>query len=112
MLADASVSFSICFWCLKEPYHLDGSFEYPQHMFWLRNKKKIYFCTHSYTPVAPLNVKNLIKHSKCENFFPHYVKGPINVNTFNRKCETNIPSCDGKCENILSFIQENSDKHL
>ena len=27
------------FWCSKEPSHLDGSFEYPQHMFWLRNKK-------------------------------------------------------------------------
>ena len=25
------------FGCSKEPYHQDGSFEYPQHMFWLRN---------------------------------------------------------------------------
>ena len=24
--------------CLKEPSHCGGSFEYPQHMFWLRNK--------------------------------------------------------------------------
>ena len=23
--------------CSKEPSHWDGSFEYPQHMFWLRN---------------------------------------------------------------------------
>ena len=30
----------MCFWCSKEPSHRDGSFEYPQHMFWLRNKKK------------------------------------------------------------------------
>ena len=29
----------MCFGCLKEPSHWDGSFEYPQHMFWLRNKK-------------------------------------------------------------------------
>ena len=29
----------MCFVCLKEPSHGDGSFEYPQHMFWLRNKK-------------------------------------------------------------------------
>ena len=29
----------ICFGCTKEPSHRDGSFEYPQHMFWLRNKK-------------------------------------------------------------------------
>ena len=27
------------FGCLKEPSHRDGSFEYPQCMFWLRNKK-------------------------------------------------------------------------
>ena len=29
----------MCFGCSKEPSHWDGSFEYPQHMFWLRNKK-------------------------------------------------------------------------
>ena len=29
----------ICFGCTKELSHRDGSFEYPQHMFWLRNKK-------------------------------------------------------------------------
>ena len=33
------VSFYIFFGCSKEPSHLDGSFEYPQHMFWLRIKK-------------------------------------------------------------------------
>ena len=34
-----SISLNMCFWCSKEPSHRDGSFEYPQHMFWLRNKK-------------------------------------------------------------------------
>ena len=29
----------MCFGCSKEPSHRDGSFEYPQQMFWLRNKK-------------------------------------------------------------------------
>ena len=29
----------MCFGCSKEPSHRDGSFEYPLHMFWLRNKK-------------------------------------------------------------------------
>ena len=29
----------MCFGHLKEPSRRDGSFEYPQHMFWLRNKK-------------------------------------------------------------------------
>ena len=34
-----TISFNICFWYLKEPSHWDGSFDYPQHMFWMRNKK-------------------------------------------------------------------------
>ena len=29
----------MCFGCSKEPSHQDGSFEFFQHMFWLRNKK-------------------------------------------------------------------------
>ena len=29
----------MCFGCSKELSHWDDSFEYPQHMFWLRNKK-------------------------------------------------------------------------
>ena len=33
------ISFNICFGCSKESSHWDGAFEYPQHMFWLRNKK-------------------------------------------------------------------------
>ena len=41
-----SISLNLCFVCLKELSHLDDSFEYPQHRFWLRNKKKS--VTHSY----------------------------------------------------------------
>ena len=37
--------FNMCFGCSKEPSHRDGSFEYPQHMFWLRNKKIIFSYT-------------------------------------------------------------------
>ena len=33
------ITLSICFGCSKEASH--GSFEYPQHMFWLRNKNSI-----------------------------------------------------------------------
>ena len=29
----------MCFGCSKEPSHWDGSFEYPQHMFWMINKE-------------------------------------------------------------------------
>ena len=32
-------NLNICFGCSKEPFHWDCSFEYPQHRFWLRNKK-------------------------------------------------------------------------
>ena len=39
------IILSICFGCSKEPSHWDGSFEHPQHMFWLRNKKIIFCCT-------------------------------------------------------------------
>ena len=34
-----SISLNMCFGFSKEPSHRDGSFEYPQHMFWLRIKK-------------------------------------------------------------------------
>ena len=34
-----TISHNICFGCSKEPSHRDGSFEYPQHIFWLRNKE-------------------------------------------------------------------------
>ena len=34
-----SISLNMCFGCSKELSQSDGSFEYPQHMFWLRNKK-------------------------------------------------------------------------
>ena len=37
------ISFNICFGCSKEPSQWDGSFEYSQHMFWLRNKKIIFW---------------------------------------------------------------------
>ena len=33
------ISLNMCFGCSKEPSNLYGSFEYPQHTFWLRNKK-------------------------------------------------------------------------
>ena len=29
----------MCFGCSKEPSHRDGSFDYPQHMFQIRNKE-------------------------------------------------------------------------
>ena len=51
------IIFNMCFGCSKEPSHWDGSFEYPQRMFWLRNKK-INFLLHT------LNDPLLIENSK------------------------------------------------
>ena len=34
-----SINKNMCFGCSKEPSRRDSSFEYPQHTFWLRNKK-------------------------------------------------------------------------
>ena len=36
------ISLSIMFWVLKKTVSLRRLFEYPQHMFWLRNKKNIF----------------------------------------------------------------------
>ena len=36
------ISLIICFGCSKEPSHWDGSFEYQQHILWLRNKKNTF----------------------------------------------------------------------
>ena len=36
------ISFNISFGCSKEPSHHNRSFEYQQHMFWLRNKKIVF----------------------------------------------------------------------
>ena len=36
------ITFHICFGCSKEPSQRDGSFEYPQHIFRLRNKTNIF----------------------------------------------------------------------
>ena len=44
----------MCFGCSKETSHRDGSFEYPQHMFWLRNKENNYQVrTVIWGPVCP-----------------------------------------------------------
>ena len=39
------ISLNVCFGCSKEPSHRDGSFEYPQLMFWLINMKIIFWYT-------------------------------------------------------------------
>ena len=62
------ISLNMGFGCSKEPSHRDGSFEYPQHMFWLRNKKNNFqVCTLIWGSVPLLlililSTKSCIKH--------------------------------------------------
>ena len=42
------ICFNICIGCSIEPSDWDGSFENPQHMFWLRNKK--FFFRYAFLP--------------------------------------------------------------
>ena len=66
------ILFSIGFGCLKEPSHWDGSFEYPQHMFWFRNQKIIFLTSVSrvkyignYLDIA-FSTFNHIYHQTCK----------------------------------------------
>ena len=47
----------MCFGCSKEPSHRDDSVEYPQNMFWLRNKKN-YFQLHTF--ILGLNINQMV----------------------------------------------------
>ena len=48
-----SFSLNMCFGCSKDPSHRDSSFEYPQHMIWLRNKKNNFqLCTLIWGPAV------------------------------------------------------------
>ena len=55
------------FGCSKEPSHRDGSVEYPQHMFWLRNKKNNFQLR---TLIwGPENTKILTIYALIDSFF-------------------------------------------
>ena len=66
-----STSLNICCGCSKEPSHQDTSFEYPQHIFWLRNKKINFYGNHTIltkglthsTFNKPKEVSYLISHT-------------------------------------------------
>ena len=46
------INLNMCFGCSKEPSHLGSSFEYPQHMFWMKNTENSFpICTLIWSPV-------------------------------------------------------------
>ena len=108
----------MCFRWPKEPSHRDGSFEYPQHMFWLRNKKtnllrtlisgpdiKLYLCLMSSILVAEstsirpdffiswfTNHPTIIfrKVEKLNNFFNYFYILPADSKYYLFRWEKNI----------------------
>ena len=55
----------MCLGCSKEPSHRDGSLEYPQHMFWLGNKKNNFqLHTLIWGPVGGLPLEH-VDQSEC-----------------------------------------------
>ena len=65
-----SINWNMCFVSSKEPSQWDGSFEHPQHMFWLRNKKIII----SYTLLpGGLELLNIFGFLKWRFFFVCFV---------------------------------------
>ena len=63
------IYFNLCFGCSKEPSRRDGSFEYPQHLFLLRNAKLNFLvCTLKLKCLNALSVKGISKHF-CEIYW-------------------------------------------
>ena len=56
------------FWVFKKQPHRDGSFEYPQYMFWLRNKKN-YFQLHTFYLEAYMTLNKMFFSNKNINIY-------------------------------------------
>ena len=57
-----SIMLNVCFGCSKEPSHRDGSFEFRQLMFWLRNKKNNFLIMPPYLEACRVvSCENLLK---------------------------------------------------
>ena len=71
----------MCFGCSNEPSHRDGSFEYPQHKFWRRNKENNFpIRTLIWRPVLPAGLES---HVVRELAFFNFLKIPNFGNTIN-----------------------------
>ena len=98
MIIFLSIILNMCFGCSKERSKLDGSFEYPQHMFWLRNKKyNFQLCTLILGPVSlSLSYKNMKSFSPC--ITPCFWKTPKRLLLQTVKTQM-------KCSIMLHFIR-------
>ena len=74
-----SISFNISFGCSKEPSWRDSSFEYPQHMFWLRNKKNNFkllykpLFIYSIQYKLPYSLLDIVLSTSFKNYFENSV---------------------------------------
>ena len=79
-----SISLNMCFGCSKEPSHRDGSFEYPQHMFLLRNKKNNFQLR---TLICGLALTLMMfEHEADRPSDQHYPRDPASVNAMIQTC--------------------------
>ena len=89
------MGFNICFGCSKEPSHWDDSFQYPQHMSWLRNKKiKFSFHTLNESP-EPVLLLSYAVNSDC-NGQTFYSLIAFNINMVCFFTTWGIVSCPSK----------------
>ena len=62
------ISLNISCGCSKEPSQWDGPFEYPQHMFWLKNKKI------NYAPLKDCKCLTIVKFSQMKSWHMNLTK--------------------------------------
>ena len=66
----------MCFGCPKDSSHPDGYFEYPQHMFWLKNI--CYLGPSIYANVSNFDVSSIarcLEFGLSFNLYPYFVYG-------------------------------------
>ena len=64
-------SLNRCFGCSKDLTHWDGSFEYPQHMFWLRNRNNFQITSLIWRPDTIIQGAH-VRH-KCLSLYDLYI---------------------------------------
>ena len=103
------ICFNICFGCSKELSHRDGSFEYPQHMFWLRNMKVSFSLTDYYLD-DKLEITEKVCRDTGRQKVSEYIISNIFLNiSFNMcfGCSKELSHCDSSFEYPHYVLVEN-----